>query len=55
MIFALAYLPLIVPCGAKTITADNGGPADLNNIQKAINSANEGDTTLKQNRRGKLP
>jgi hypothetical protein len=54
LIFASVFLLLVVPCGAKIITVDNDGPADFNNIQAAINAANEGDATPQQNCRYKL-
>jgi hypothetical protein len=37
---------LTVPCGARIITVDDDGPADFNNIQAAINDANDGDTII---------
>jgi len=37
---------LTCPCIAKTITVDDDGPADFNNIQAAISDANDGDTVL---------
>jgi hypothetical protein len=33
-------------CDARTITVDDDGPADFNNIQAAINDANHGDTII---------
>ena len=39
-------LTLVIPCMAETITVDDDGPADFNNIQAAINDANDGDTVL---------
>ncbi|GAF78494.1 unnamed protein product, partial [marine sediment metagenome] len=42
----LICLLLAVPCGARTITVDDDGPADFNNIQAAINDANDGDTVI---------
>jgi hypothetical protein len=33
-------------CEGRTITVDDDGPADFNNIQAAINDANEGDTII---------
>ncbi len=33
-------------CEGGTITVDDDGPADFNNIQAAINDANEGDTVI---------
>jgi parallel beta-helix repeat protein/predicted outer membrane repeat protein len=41
--FILAYLLLTVPCLAGTITVDDDGPADFDNIQAAINHSNNGD------------
>ncbi|MGA1979599.1 MAG: right-handed parallel beta-helix repeat-containing protein [Sedimentisphaerales bacterium] len=46
LIFALAYLLLAVPCVAGTITVDDNGPADFNNIQAAIDAAADGDTII---------
>ncbi len=40
----LTFLLLAVPCQARTIYVNDDGPADFNNIQAAINNANEGDT-----------
>jgi predicted outer membrane repeat protein len=45
-IFALVCLLLAIPCQARIITVDNDGPADFNNIQAAINDANNGDTII---------
>jgi parallel beta-helix repeat protein len=38
-----ACLLLAIPCSARIITVDDDGPADFNNIQAAINDANDGD------------
>jgi hypothetical protein len=46
LIFVLAYLLLAVPCGARTITVDDDGQADFNNIQAAINTAVNGDIII---------
>jgi hypothetical protein len=46
LIFALSCLCLAIPCLARTITVDDDGPADFNNIQAAINDANNGDTVV---------
>jgi hypothetical protein len=46
--FAFALLVLVNPCFARTITVDDDGPADFNNIQAAINDANNGDTIIVQ-------
>ncbi len=40
----LICLVLVPFCRARTITVDDDGPADFNNIQAAINDANDGDT-----------
>jgi len=40
----LVSLSLIQPVGARIITVDDDAPADFNNIQAAINDANDGDT-----------
>ena len=45
-IFVLTCLLLIVPCQGKTITVDDDGPADFNNIQAAVDDANGGDTII---------
>ncbi|MHC4259895.1 MAG: hypothetical protein ACYSTF_05740 [Planctomycetota bacterium] len=37
------YLALAGPCAARIITVDDDGPADFNNIQAAIDDANDGD------------
>ena len=37
---------LTLPCAARIITVDDDGPADFNNIQAAINDANDGDTII---------
>jgi predicted outer membrane repeat protein len=34
---------LLAPCRGRTITVDDDGPADFNNIQAAIDDANDGD------------
>jgi len=43
--FCIVVLTLAaIPCQARTITVDDDNPADFNNIQAAINDANNGDT-----------
>jgi len=42
----LVFLLLTVPCQARVITVGNNPPADFNNIQAAIDDANDGDTVL---------
>ncbi len=42
----LIVLFLITPLQARIITVDDDGPADFNNIQAAINDANDGDTIV---------
>jgi hypothetical protein len=42
-IFILVYLALVIPCQGRTITVDCNGSADFDNIQAAINDANDGD------------
>ena len=37
---------LCIPAAGKTIYVDDDGPADFNNIQAAIDDANDGDTVL---------
>ncbi len=44
LIFSFTCLLLAITCQARIITVDNDGPADFNNIQAAINDANNGDT-----------
>ena len=39
----LVLLFLVIPCQARIITVDDNGPADFNNIQAAIDDANDGD------------
>lgn len=46
LIFALSCLLLAIVAQARTITVDDDGPADFNNIQAAINDANDGDTVV---------
>jgi len=43
LILALSCLLLAIPCQARVITVDDDGPADFNNIQAAIDDANDGD------------
>jgi parallel beta-helix repeat protein len=45
-ILVLVCLLLAIPCQARIITVDDNGPADFNNIQAAINDANEHDTVV---------
>ncbi len=42
----LIVLFLITPLQARIITVDDDGPADFNNIQAAIDDANDGDTIV---------
>jgi len=44
--FLLVLMIIANPCFARTITVDNDGPADFNNIQAAIDDANDGDTVI---------
>jgi hypothetical protein len=44
--FAFALFVLAIPCWARTITVDDDGPADFNNIQAAINNAINRDTII---------
>jgi len=48
IIFAFISLLLAVPCAARIITVDDDGPADFNNIQAAIDDANDGDIIIVQ-------
>ncbi len=43
LLLSLIWLFLTLPCGARTITVDDDGPADFNNIQAAIDDSNDGD------------
>jgi len=42
----LISLLLVIPSQARTITVDCNGPSDFNDIQAAINDANDGDEVL---------
>jgi hypothetical protein len=42
----LVVLGFCSSAGAKIIYVDDDGPADLNNIQAAIDDANDGDTII---------
>jgi hypothetical protein len=44
LISVLILAVAAAPCAAKTITVDDDGPADFNNIQDAIVDAATGDT-----------
>ena len=44
----LLCLLLPVPCAARIITVDDDAPADFNNIQAAIDDANDGDVVIVQ-------
>jgi len=46
LILDFAFLLVAIPCEARIITVDDNSPADFNNIQAAINDANDGDTVL---------
>jgi hypothetical protein len=46
VIFVFTCLLSVVPCQARIITVDDDGFAEFNNIQAAINDANEGDTII---------
>ena len=46
LILFLAIILLAIPCYAATLTVDDDGPADYNNIQAAINDANTGDEVV---------
>ncbi|MCK4291844.1 MAG: right-handed parallel beta-helix repeat-containing protein [Planctomycetes bacterium] len=43
-VYILVVLLTAIPCRARTISVDDDGPADFNNIQAAIDDANNGDT-----------
>jgi len=44
LLFFFIWLLLVIPCQADIITVDDDGPADFDNIQAAIDDANDGDT-----------
>jgi parallel beta-helix repeat protein len=44
--FIFGCLSFAVLCQGRIITVDDNGPADFNNIQAAINDANDGDTII---------
>ena len=44
--FIFTCLLLAIPCQARTITVDDDAPADFNNIQSAIDDANNGDVII---------
>ncbi|MHC4477244.1 MAG: choice-of-anchor Q domain-containing protein [Planctomycetota bacterium] len=46
LIFVLIMALATLPCGGRTITVDNDGPADFNSIQAAISDSNDGDTVV---------
>jgi hypothetical protein len=48
LISVCAAILIVTPCAARTITVDDDGPADFNNIQAAIDDANDGDTIVVQ-------
>jgi hypothetical protein len=47
-VVAVLSVVVISPCFARTITVDDNGPADFNNIQAAINDSDNGDTIIIQ-------
>jgi hypothetical protein len=46
VVLLLACLCSAITCQARTITVDDDGPADFNNIQAAIDDANSGDMII---------
>jgi predicted outer membrane repeat protein len=46
LMFIWMCLIFVIPCQARTITVDNDGPADFDNIQAAIDDANDGDEIM---------
>jgi hypothetical protein len=46
LIFVFVSLLPVFACQARTITVDDDGPADFDNIQAAIDDANSGDTVI---------
>ena len=46
LIFIWLCLFCVIPSQARTITVDDDGPADFNNIQAAIDDANDGDIVV---------
>ncbi|MHC4500202.1 MAG: right-handed parallel beta-helix repeat-containing protein [Planctomycetota bacterium] len=45
-VLILSWVLLAIQCHAEIITVDDDGPADFNNIQAAIDDANDGDTVI---------
>jgi len=45
-VISILVILAAIPCRARTITVDDDAPADFNNIQAAIDDANDGDTVL---------
>jgi hypothetical protein len=46
LIFICMCLIFVIPSQAKTVTVDDDGPADFNNIQAAIDDATDGDEII---------
>ena len=46
LIIIIGSLALVPVCEARIITVDDDGPADFNNIQPAIDDANDADTVI---------
>jgi predicted outer membrane repeat protein len=46
LVFVISSVVLAAVCHAEIITVDDDGPADFNNIQAAIDDANDGDTII---------
>ena len=46
LILTLVFVLLAIPCQAKIISVDDDGPADFNNIQAAIDFAEDDDTIV---------
>ncbi len=46
LILVFIFMLLVVPCHAKIISVDDDGPADFNNIQAAIDFAEDDDTIV---------
>ncbi len=46
LVLVVSLVPAVFACAGATITVDDDGPADFNNIQAAINDASDGDTII---------
>ena len=46
LVLSFVLWAAVLPCEGRIITVDDDGPADFNNIQAAINDANDGDVVI---------